>query len=286
MQIHKLARIALRPKIFHTLTGLAPCQFIKLLADLRPHWEAAELKRKSRKKRQRAIGAGPKPKLDLVGDLFMLLLFYRTYAGQVFIGMVVGLDDSNVSRRIRHLEPVLQRIFRIPEKRISLSEDELWGLIVDATEQETERRKGTKFSGKKYRQTIKTQIHVNARGIIKAVSKSITGNRHDKYLYDQSKTYCRGPDGAVIPVKKHGDLGYTGTECITPIKKPKSRPLMMHEEYQNKQHAKGRICVEHEIAHVKQWGVIGQRFRHHPNRHNLMFRNVAGLRNLIRTSGA
>ena len=286
MQTRKLARIALRPKIFHTLTGLSPCQFITLLAELRPHWEAAELKRKSSKKRQRAIGAGPKPKLDLAGDLFMLLLFYRTYAGQVFIGTVVGLDDSNVSRRIRGLEPILQRVFRIPEKRINVSADELWGLIVDATEQETERRRGTKFSGKKYRQTIKTQIHVSSRGIIKAVSKSITGNRHDKYLYDQNKTYCRGPDGALTLIKKHGDLGYIGTECITPIKKPKSRPLMMHEEYQNKQHAKQRIGVEHEIAHVKQWGVIGQRFRHRPGRHNLMFRNVAGLRNLIRTSAA
>jgi hypothetical protein len=284
MTTKKLARLALRPKIFHTLTGLTPCQFIKLLANLRPHWEAAERTRKDRPTRQRAIGAGPKAKLDLAGDLFMTLLFYRTYAGQVFVGLVVGLDDSNVSRRIRRLEPILQRVFRIPERKINLTTEELWELIVDATEQETERRKGTKFSGKKQRQTIKTQIHVNDRGVIKAVSKSVTGNVHDKRLYDESQTFCRGPDGTPVRVRKKGDLGYLGTEVHIPHKKPKSRPLMMHEKYQNRQHATERIAVEHEIAHLKQFGVLSQRFRHRPSRHNLIFRNVVGLRNLIRTS--
>jgi hypothetical protein len=286
MTTKKLARLALRPKIFHTLTGLTPPQFITLLANLRPHWEAAERQRKNRLTRKRAVGAGPKSKLDLAGDLFMTLLFYRTYAGQVFIGLVVGLDDSNVSRRIRRLEPLLQRVFRIPERRIDLTNEELWELIVDATEQPTERRKGTRFSGKKKQQTIKTQLHVNQRGVIKAVSKSVTGNVHDKRLYDESQTFCRGPDGVVVKVKKKGDLGYLGTECDIPVKKPKSRPLMMHEKYHNRQQATERIHIEHEISHLKQFGILAQRFRHTPQRHNLIFRNVAGLRNLIRTSTA
>lgn len=283
MTAKKLARIALRPKTFHTLTGLTPPQFISLLARLRPLWEAFEYQRKNRDSRKRAIGAGPKPKLDLSGDLFMTLLFYRTYVGQVFIGLVMGLDDSNVSRRIRRLEPMLAKVFRLPTSRIDVTKDEIWDLIVDATEQEIERRKGTRFSGKKQRQTIKTQIHINRRGMIKAVSKSVTGNTHDKRLYDESKTYCRGPDGRPTRVKKHADLGYVGTACAVPIKKPRSRPLMMHEDYHNRQQAPQRIGVEHEIAHLKQFQVLSQRFRHRPGRYNLIFRNVAGLRNFIRT---
>jgi len=284
MTAKTLARLALRPKIFHTLTGLTPPQFISLLARLRPQWEAAELRRKSRKKRRRAVGAGPKPKLDLSGDLFMTLLFYRTYVGQVFLGVVMGLDDSNVSRRIRRLEPSLQKVFRIPERRVDLTQDEMWELIVDATEQPTERRKGTKFSGKKYQQTIKTQLHITRQGIIKAVSKSTTGNTHDKRLYDQSQTWARGPDSQPTHIKKHADLGYVGTACAVPIKKPRSCPLMMHEKYHNRQRAKKRIAVEHEIAHLKQFQVLSQRFRHRPGRYNLIFRNIAGLRNFIRTS--
>lgn len=281
ININKLAK---RPKIFHTLCGLTPKQFADLLQKLEPVCSVAEYKRRSWPGRKRQIGGGDKPKLSLVEQLFMLLMFYRTYAGQVFIGMVVGLDDSNVSRRIRRLEPVLAQVFRIPTKKINLTNDELWELIVDATEQETQRRPGTGYSGKKGRQTIKTQIHVNRRGTIKAVSKSIAGNRHDKHLYDVSKTYARGPDGIPTRVKKHGDLGYVGTAVSLPIKKPRSRPLMMHEKYRNRQQAKKRIEVEHTFSHLKQWRILADRFRHPIKRYNLIFKNIAGLRNFIQTA--
>lgn len=283
VNINKLAK---RPKIFRTLCGLSPQQFKELLQKLEPLWSEAEYQRQNWRGRKRQIGGGDKQKLTLGEQLFMLLMFYRTYSGQVFIGMVVGLDDSNVSRRIRRLEPVLTRIFRIPAKKIALTNDELWELIVDATEQETQKRKGTGYSGKKHQQTIKTQIHVDRSGIIKAVSHSIAGNRHDKHLYDTSQTYCRGPDGTLIKPKKHGDLGYVGTECDLPIKKPKSRPLMMHEKYFNRQQAKKRIEVEHTICHLKQWRILADRFRNNPRRYNRIFRNIAGLRNLITASAA
>jgi hypothetical protein len=276
-------KLSQQPRIFKTLSGLTPQQFKELLTKLEPLWSEAEQKRKSRPNRKRKIGGGDKPKLTLEEQLFMLLMYYRTYAGQVFIGTVVGLDNSNVGRWIGRLEPVLAQIFRIPQKKITLTNDELWELIVDATEQETQRRKGTGFSGKKGRQTIKTQIHVDRNGIIRAVSDSIAGNRHDKHLYDESKTYARAPDGTLIKPKKHGDLGYVGTECSIPAKKPKSRPLMMHEKYFNRQQAKKRIQVEHTICHLKQWRILADRFRTNPNRYNLIFRNIAGLRNFTAT---
>lgn len=286
MQTQKLARIILRPHIFHTLCGLTPCQFIKLLAELRPVWETAEYRRKNWQGRQRKIGGGRTPNLDLAGDLFMTLLFYRTYVHHPFVGLIMGLDESNVGRRINRLEPLLQRVFRIPERKIDLTENELWELIVDATEQETYRRKGTGFSGKKKRQTIKTQLYVTPIGTIKAVSSSIAGNRHDKYLYDITQTYCRGPDGSAVRVKTKSDLGYVGTECDTPIKKPKSRPLMMHEKYFNRKHAKNRIKVEHQICHLKKWHCLSDRYRGRISHYNLMFKNISGLRNLIQTSSA
>lgn len=277
-------QLAKRPKIFQALCGLSPQQFKELVANLEPLWSEAERKRKDHPGRKRKIGGGDKPKLSLEALLFMLLLYYRTYAGQVFVGMVVGLDTSNVGRWIKRLEPVVAQIFRISKRKIDLTEDELWELIVDATEQETQKRPGTGYSGKQHQQTIKTQIHVDRHGIIKAVSDSIPGNRHDKHLYDKSKTYARAPDGRAIKPKKHGDLGYVGTACNIPFKKPKSRPLMMHERYHNKQKAKERIAVEHAICHLKQWRILADRYRHNPNRYNLTFRNVAGLRNFIRTS--
>lgn len=283
MTTRKLARLALRPKILHTLTGLSPVQFIKLLADLRPVWEAAEAKRYNRPDRQRAPGAGPKPKLDLAGDLFMTLLFYHTYAGQVFIGLIVGLDDSNVSRRVRALEPLLQRVFKIPAKKIDLTEEEIKELIFDGTEQDTERRKGTKYSGKKKRHTIKTQVVVDQSGRIQATSASVTGNIHDKKLYDQARVYVTSR-GQPQRVGRRGDLAYEGTACLTPIKKPRDRSLTMAEKQANREFSRRRIIVEHEIGHLKQFKVLGGRFRNTLNRYDVIFRNVVGLRRLAQAS--
>lgn len=286
MQKFQPARLALKPAIFQTLTGLTPSQFITLLAHLRPIWEAAEFKRKNWKGRKRKIGGGRTPALDLAGDLFLTLLSYRTYVSHVFLGLIVGLDESNVGRRIRYLEPLLAQVFRIPAQKISLTEDELWELIVDATEQETERRPGTGYSGKKKRQTVKTQIHITSSGIIKAVSASVPGNMHDKKLYDESQTFCRGPDGKPQRVQTKGDLGYLGTECDIPIKKPKSRALTVAEKTQNRQFSAQRIEVEHQLAHLKKFRCLADRFRGHLSHYNLMFRNVAGLRNLIQAATA
>lgn len=280
------ARLALKPAIFHTLTGLTPSQFITLLAALRPIWEESEFQRKNWPGRKRAMGGGRAPNLDLAGDLFTTLMSYRTYASHVFIGLIVALDESNVGRRIAALEPLLAQIFRIPERKIDLSEDELWQLIVDATEQETERRRGSGYSGKKKRQTVKTQIHITRTGIIKAVSASVPGNVHDKKLYDQSQTFCRGPDGEGVRIQKKGDLGYLGTECEVPIKKPKSRVLTMAEKASNHQFSRQRIEVEHQFAHLKKFRCLSDRFRGRISRYNLMFRNVAGLRNLIQMAPA
>lgn len=281
-----IKKLSKRPRIFHTLCGLYPEQFTDLLEKLTPIAIADEYKRRSWKGRQRKIGGGDTPKLSLAEQLFMSLLFYRTYAGQTFIGIIVGLDDSNVSRRIRRLEPSLTKVFRIPMKKITLTNDEIQELIVDATEQETQKRKGTGFSGKKGRQTIKTQIHVTPNGIIKAVSISIPGNRHDKYLYDKSKTYVQAEDCIPKRVPKRADLGYVGTSCILPMKKQRYRPLMMHELYFNRKQAPRRIAVEHAFAHMKQWRILADRFRHNMNRYNMIFRNIAGLRNFIHASAS
>src|SRR4030042_1742533 len=83
-------------------------------------------------------------------------------------------------------------------------------LIVDATEQRTERRKkDSGYSGKKKAHTVKNQIVVDKLGNIIHISKSIPGNVHDKKLFDQSRVKL--PDNA------KGDLGYLGTNIAIPI---------------------------------------------------------------------
>ena len=68
----------------------------------------------------------------------MVLLYYRSYNTQFFIGQFLGIDDSWVCRLIRQLEPLLAQVVPLPKKR-TLSLQEVESLIVDATEQPVER---------------------------------------------------------------------------------------------------------------------------------------------------
>lgn len=277
LNIEKLSK---RPKVFHSLCGMSPDQFNSLLKKLEPLWQKAELKRKSWKGRKRKIGGGNKYKLSLEQMLFILLLYYRTYTNHIFLGMIANVDDSRICRYFSKLEPVLAKIFKISQKKINLTEDEILELIVDATEQETEKRKGTGYSGKKKKQTIKTQIHINPNGKIKAVSKSSPGNIHDKKVYDKSKTYAT-IRGKPEKVKKKGDLGYLGTECMLPVKKPKNRNLTEKQKQFNQQFSKERIIIEHTFAHLKKFHILQDRFRNNISKYNLIFKNICGIRNFI-----
>jgi len=271
-----LERLMNRPKTFHSLAGVFPEQFRKLTQQVKPLFEEAELKRKEWKGRKREVGAGRKYKLSFEVSLFLLLLYYRTYVNHIFIGMVGGVSDSKIHQYFARLEPSLQKVFRIPERKIALSQEDILTLIVDATEQESERRPGSGYSGKKKRQTVKTQIIVGKKdGRILSVSKTVPGNRNDKKLYDWTKTIL--PKG----IPKLADLGYLGTDWIIPHKSSKYHPLTDKQKKDNKKHAQKRILVEHVFAHLKKFHILKDRYRNPIGRYNLTFKNICGLRNFI-----
>ena len=121
--------------------------------------------------------------------VLMLLLYYRSYVTQIFVGYMFGIDDSRVCRIIRRLEPILARVMAI-QKCKKLSKEEVENLIIDATEQPVERpkrRQKTYYSGKKKRHTIKTEIRVNRQGRIVHVSKSHPGSVHDFTVFKGEK---------------------------------------------------------------------------------------------------
>lgn len=270
MNLEKLYK---KPLVFHRLTGLSPEKFKELASKIEPLFKEAEAKRLHRPDRKRKIGGGAKRKLSSSQALFMLLLYYRTYTNHIFIGMVMGIDDCNVGRYCRIIKPLLAGIFKVPERKIDMSEEEILEIIVDATEQETERRNGSGYSGKKKRNTIKTQVIVNVKGTIKAVSRSVKGNVHDKKLYDNTRAY------ATIKVKRRADLGYLGTSCRLPFRKSRNGELTPFQKTFNTQFSKQRIVVEHSIARLKQYRILTHRFRNNLKSYSLIFKNIAGLTN-------
>ncbi len=264
------------PRTFHALTGVTPEKFTELVHLVKPLWEQAEVERKKRYPRKRKIGTGRKYKLSFEVSLFLPLLYYRTYVNHIFIGMIGDIKSSKICQYFRRLEPALQKVSRVPERKIALSKEKILELIVDATEQESERRPGSGYSGKKKRQTIKTQIIIGKKKeCILCVSKTVPGNRNDKKLYDWTR--------AVVPedIPKLADLGYLGTNWKIPYKSSQLHQLTEQQKQDNKKHAQRRIFIEHVFAHLKKFHILKDRYRNPIGRYNLTFENICGLRNFI-----
>src|SRR5262245_61431386 len=134
-------RLRQAPKAFRRLTGITPAAFDDLLNQLTPRYEQADARRKDRPGRKRKPGGGRKHALALADRLLMLLIYYRTYVTHAFLGFLFSIDDSAVGRNLNPLQPLLAGIFRIPERRVALRQDETRELFFDATERPTRRPK-------------------------------------------------------------------------------------------------------------------------------------------------
>lgn len=270
-----------QPQVFRSLTGIPVEKFYVLYLQLLPIYKQTEIKIFNKKKNpQRHIGGGRKKELSLEDQLLLTLIYYRHYVSQSFLGLMFNLHNSNVSRRIRYIEPQLAKIFKIPTRKINseLTEESIAEYFIDATEQPINRPKKKQnkyYSGKKKRHTLKNQIVIDNKSKIRVVSKSVEGKKHDKKLYDESK---------IITTEKSkikGDLGYLGAERITiPKKKPKKKELTKEEKTSNKAFSKERIKIEHVFGKMKIFQILSQRFRNPRHTHELKFKNIAGLYNL------
>jgi hypothetical protein len=283
-------RLRKPPKTFRRLTGITPAAFDRLLDQLTPRYEQAEARRKARPGRKRKPGGGRKHALALADRLLMLLVYYRTYVTHAFLGFLFAIDDSAVGRNINPLQPLLAGIFRIPERRVELTEDEIRELFFDATERPTRRpERGQRefYSGKKKRHTIKTQVVVvrkrkspgpgakPRRLRIAAVCESHPGSVHDKKVYDAARVV------APRDAKRTGDTAYLGTALETPTRKPRGGKLTERQRAGNRRLSQRRVAAEHGVGKMKVWRVASERYRNPVSRHTLIMKNVAGLHNLM-----
>ena len=164
-----------RSASFHRLTGVGIATFDQMLARLRGPWDAAE-RRKAKSGRPWEIGG-------LEDHLLVLLLYYRCYVTQEFLGFFYRVDRSVICRAIRRVEAQVKPLFALGrEPRVGAEEAE--ALLIDCTEQPIQRPKDqaaqrAHYSGKKKRHTLKTEYVVTAEGRIASVSPSYPGSQHD-----------------------------------------------------------------------------------------------------------
>jgi|SRR3972149_1148687 len=281
---------------FRSFTGLEVSEFDSLYGMVKPDYEESERARLSRSDRKRTIGGGGKFKLSLRDRLLMLLVYYRLYTTFMLVGFLFDLDQSNVCRDIRYMEPLVRRRIPVPEKIHKLTRrlrtiEEVeqffpgFKAFIDATEQEIprpkdKRKRKSHYSGKRKRHTVKTQLTVNSKGLIVHRTNHARGRRHDYDIF-------KGNHPALLKGVRPGvDLGYNGIQKdfpgmnpIIPFKRRRGKKLTEEQRKHNTALSKTRVVVEHTISRLKKFNIMGQEFRNRLKHYDAMTDIVSGLIN-------
>ncbi|MBT2401643.1 transposase family protein [Streptomyces sp. ISL-100] len=265
------------------MSGVSRAHFGELLAELAHPWEAAResaLREERGGPRQRAAGAGRKPKLVFVDRLLVTLVHLRHQLPHAVLAELFAVDRSTVSEAIRQIRPLLAaRGFAVPDRaglRLKTLEDvfayaEAEGveLRMDGAETQVRRpqagRPGrrTFVSGKRRQNTIKTTTISDGQGRILLSGAVRPGRMHDQTAL---RTEGIAEQFRTRPtVKARGDSGYQGLakefpdQVSAPPKKPADEACdgdrYAWQEARRRQ-SSARICVEHTNAELRQWAPL------------------------------
>jgi len=303
-----IKKIFNKPKMFQRFTGITISQFKELSKKILPLWQESEKKRLSRENRKRKIGGGRKYFLETIEEkLFIIMFYYRHYLTQEAVGFFCGLAQSNVSRLISKIAPLIEfaadpKLKNLLEKtkleydqKDRLDTDnfakkfpDLVHAITDATENRCYRPKNKcvqkkYFSGKRKAHTLKTQITVSrfSKKILN-VSATYPGSTHDKKILDVEKTVDKTPKETAHFL----DLGYIGLNksypdhyIIIPPKKSKNGELSDLEKELKKIQSKRRVVIEHVFGKLKRYRICSDKYRGPRDRFNQVFRSIASIYN-------
>ena len=293
-----LARLRKHPAVFRSLTGVTPDVFDALVADVLPALDAADFARHDRPDRDRAVGAGRTPGLELPDRILLAVVWLRVYPTYAVLGYLFGVSESAARRLAGWSVPVLaaagKDTMRMPDPGrhhrrdlpAVLRHTPGLAVLVDTFEQPTHRprrRQRAYYSGKKKRHTLKTQVGVDeASGRIVHVPPTVPGPSSDLTLLKESGLLGRLPAGVgVIGDKAYIGAGELrpGVVCTTPRRKPRGKPRPAADVRYNRAVSRRRIVVEHTIRRLRVFQCLTQVNRHGRKRHEVRVRAVAGLVN-------
>jgi hypothetical protein len=291
------------PAHFRNFSGLTVPEFNALNQQIKENYPSFEQKRLNRLNRKRAIGAGHPYNLNLTDRLLMLLIYYHLYLSSNLMAYLFNLNQSNILKDIKKLEPLVSQVLPLPRKEhlkvkrletIEEIESMFPGFkaFLDSTEQEIPRpqnkhKRKTHYSGKKKRHTVKTQLTVNTDGLIVHKSRHFRGSMQDYPLF--MHTHPSLP----VPIQLGGDCGYEGVvkacpwlDFVVPYKRHgmgvvgvRGKDLTEEQKAFNRAFGRERIVVEHTNARVKKFLIWGGEFRSRLRRYDLMTDIVCGLVN-------
>jgi len=290
------SKLEKNPKRFERFTGLTPEEFNRLFRKIEKEYPQFEVERLSTRDRINAVGQGSKFKLSLRDRVIMFLCYYKMYITEELCSFLFNLNQSNINRNIKRLEPLMEKCLPTPKKmkkkvkRIGKLEEleEIFPELkafVDGTEQpiprpKNKRRRKSYYSGKKKRHTVKLQVITNKDGLVIDKSKHHKGRTHDYEMFKKRKPKLP-PD-----VELGGDSGFQGIQkdfpnlkSRIPIKKPKGGKLTKEQKKYNRKLAKERVVIENSIGRGKRFKIFGEKFRNRLSRYDIKTEVVFGLTN-------
>jgi len=229
------------PSVVKAFMGIESVQFWELVAMAEKQVDEYVGQRRTRPGRLRQIGAGRPNDLELTIRIALVLTYLRLHIPQAAVAALFGASQSDVSRELVRLGPLLEQLLPCPEiwhikqaeldcppqanrdqTQLSLSELAQGRVLVDATEQRVSRpsdsaRRKAYYSGKKKAFTLKTQIAVDGDHHVHAISVGVAGAEHDKALCDRLDTLAHLPDGCEVDADKGYQGLATGVEQVLVI---------------------------------------------------------------------
>ena len=156
-----------RSASFRRLTGISVTTFDTMLRQLRDPWDKMQA---SKRKSGRPWETG-----GLEDHLLIMLIYYRCYVTQEFLGFFYRVDKSAICRAIRRIETLAKPLFGV-QREPKLSREEAEAVMLDCTEQPIQRpgddaSQREHYSGKKKRHTLKTEYIVTEQGRIVSVAR-------------------------------------------------------------------------------------------------------------------
>ena len=216
------AKVANKPRVLRSLTGLNLEAFTKLAKAFQKAYEAhlEEQDKRRGKPRERRRGGGRKSSIPTIEDKLLFILFYfKVYPIQEVQGFLFGMSQPQANFWIHRLTPILNEALgyemQLPAREPADLERVLQtcpGLefIIDGTERPIQRpkdpdRQRKYYSGKKKRHTVKNIVVSDKRTKkIKGLSETSEGKKHDKKLAEEAD--FRFPAGSKI----WKDTGFQG----------------------------------------------------------------------------
>lgn len=260
------------PQSFQKLVGLSLQEFKIVVEKVRPLYLKWEAKKKA--------SGRPSGFTTVEDKLLCLMMYYRTYITHTFLGYLFNVHNSNVCRMFKVLEPMVAKVIHIKKDR-TLTQDKVMAILADVTEISTQRPKKKqkdKYSGKKKRHTLKSELGIREDGRIIHLSKIYGGRKHDFAIRKKEKPFC----GDAVKVV---DSGYQGLQkreqnVWLPFKGTKKKPLTLEQKAHNKALAQLRIRIENKIGELKVFNILSNKYRNFQKKLHMRLNIIAGLINM------